>query len=84
MLQKLLLDIYTPSIQKVIFPPHHFKAPYNVDMRIDAINAHEATKQILRVIFATDYNQSRYKPVQFGYTYVYYSAHAARFFFEAQ
>lgn len=52
-------------------------------MRINAIDGHEASKQILRVIFATDYHQSRYKPVQFGYTYVYYSARSARFSFES-
>ena len=52
-------------------------------MCINAINNFEASKQILRVIFAADYNQSRYKPTQFGYTYVYYSARSARFTFES-
>lgn len=52
-------------------------------MRIDAINGHEASKQILRVIFATDYNQTKYKPLRHGYTYVYYSPQSARFTFES-
>lgn len=53
-------------------------------MRINAINAHEASKQILRVIYSTDYNQSRYRASQYGYTFVYYSPNAARFSFETQ
>lgn len=53
-------------------------------MRIDSTNAYEASKQILRVIYTTDYNHSSYKPVQHGYTYVYYSARSARFFFSSQ
>lgn len=53
-------------------------------MRIEANNAHEASKQILRVIYANDYNHSDYKPMRYGYTYVYYSVHAARFSFKSQ
>lgn len=53
-------------------------------MRIDAINAYEASKQILRVIFTVDYNHSTYKPSRYGYTYVYYFPHSARFTFQAQ
>lgn len=51
-------------------------------MKIKAINGYEASKQILQVIYASDYNHSKYKPLVYGYTYVYYSPQLARFYFE--
>ncbi|HEX5329731.1 hypothetical protein [Sulfuricurvum sp.] len=53
-------------------------------MCINAINAHEASKQILRVICTTDYKQSRYRASQHGYTFVYFSSAYCRYYFESQ
>lgn len=53
-------------------------------MCINAINAPEASKQILRVICTTDYKQSRYRASQYGYTFVYFSAEYCRYHFESQ
>lgn len=52
-------------------------------MRINATNAHEASKQILRIIYTTDINQSRYKPNAYGATYVYFSIKYCRYSFES-
>lgn len=53
-------------------------------MKITAQNHIEASKQILRVICSTDYNQSRHKPSPYGYTYVYYSPESAYYFFTSE
>lgn len=53
-------------------------------MCINAINAHEASKQILRVICTIDYKQSRYRASQYGYTFVYFSPENCRYYFESQ
>lgn len=51
-------------------------------MRINAPNAHEASKQILRTIIATDYRQSGHKSNPYGYTFVYFDPERCRFYFE--
>lgn len=53
-------------------------------MCINAISAHEASKQILRVICTTDYKQSRYRASQYSYTFVYFSPENCRYHFEPQ
>lgn len=50
-------------------------------MRINATNVHEASKQILRIIYTTDLNQSRYKPNPYGATFVYFSIKQCRYSF---
>lgn len=52
-------------------------------MRINATNAHEASKQILRIIYTTDLNQSRYKPNPYGATFVYFSIKHCRYSFDS-
>ena len=51
-------------------------------MRINATNAHEASKQILRIIYTTDLNQSCYK-YTYGSTYVYFSIQRCRYSFSS-
>lgn len=51
-------------------------------MRINATNAHEASKQILRIIYTTDLNQSHYKPNPYASTFVYFSIKHCRYSFE--
>lgn len=53
-------------------------------MSINAINPLEASKQILRVIYATDYRYSSYRASQYGYTFIYFSPEHCRFHFESQ
>lgn len=50
-------------------------------MRINATNAHAVSKQILRIIYTTDFNQSRYKPNPYGATFVYFSIKQCRYSF---
>lgn len=57
---------------------------YNLVMRIHADNAHEASKQILRILYTTDYRYASISSGQFGYTYVYFSVQRCRYSFEAQ
>jgi hypothetical protein len=52
-------------------------------MRITATNAHEASKQILRIIYTTDLNQSGYKPNPYGSTFVYFSIKHCRYSFDS-
>lgn len=53
-------------------------------MSINAINALEASKQILQVIYATDYRHSSYMASRYGYTYVYFSPEHCKYYFEPQ
>jgi len=53
-------------------------------MRIEASNSHEASKQILRVIYSIDYKYTSQRASRYGYTFVYYSPSHAQFSFEQQ
>jgi hypothetical protein len=56
---------------------------YNHPMRITATNAHEASQQILRIIYTTDLNQSHYRPNPYGATFVYFSIKYCRYSFSS-
>lgn len=53
-------------------------------MSINAINAHEASKQILQVIYTTDCRNNSHKLSRYGYTYISFSSEQCRFYFETQ
>lgn len=53
-------------------------------MNIKANNSHEASKQILRVIYSIDYKYTSKKASNYGFTFVYYSPSYAQFSFEQQ
>ena len=73
-----------PLIHSFRFPIPLIQSHYNATMCINAINAHEASKQILRVICTTDCKQSRYRASQYAYTFVYFSPESCRYHFESQ
>lgn len=52
-------------------------------MRINAPDAHEASKQILRVVLTSDYHHAPYKGNFYGFIYVYFDVEKCRYSFEA-
>jgi hypothetical protein len=52
-------------------------------MRINAPNAHEASKQILRVVLTSDFHHSSYRGNSYGFIYVYFNAEKCKYSFEA-
>lgn len=51
-------------------------------MRINASNAREASKQILRVIITSDFHNSGYRSNHYGYIFIYFNPEEAKFKFE--
>lgn len=51
-------------------------------MRIIALNAHEASKQILRIVLTSDYHHASYRGNSYGFIYVYFNVERCRFSFE--
>jgi hypothetical protein len=52
-------------------------------MIVNAQNSFEASKQILRVIYAIDHKYSSYRALGYGYTYVYFSIVDCRYSFSS-
>lgn len=52
-------------------------------MRINASSAHEASKQILRVVLTSDYHHAYYRGNSYGYIYVYFDVERCKYFFDS-
>lgn len=52
-------------------------------MRINAPNAFEASKQILRIVLTSDFHHSSYRGNSYGFIYVYFDAEKCKYSFES-
>jgi hypothetical protein len=51
-------------------------------MKIKANNSHEASKQILRIVFTSDYHHADYRYSSHWYVFVYFDSSHCKFYFE--
>lgn len=51
-------------------------------MKIKANNSHEASKQILRIVFTSDYHHAGYRYSSHWHVFIYFDASHCKFYFE--